>query len=388
MLKYKNAIIIFSDGEINAGTQEPSKLVHEVREKVRQLSHGLDESLSQWASISTVVLGKCASEAMYCLSKFCSSDAFYSLDMDVDKANTEIDIFLPVLLRKAAVAWNVSVNIEALNGAILKNDECSQDNKVKSIRASGRGPRTTKAYFYYDIPAASTKHIGIVLDLDGAGDEAVLQVKVEYSGFSGIRKTLLTTITKSEILEPSGEKSGKAIAENYKNDARLLSEDVLNKAAKHVIDGDADQSVADIEEGKSSLQKLLNKYGEMASTEEKAKTDIIDYAKSLMTNMESLLQTVKTNDDEDAEEQADTSWLKIKAVSSAISREAPTLAETVEDGNILCPLPEVRTVSSAPMRGQMERVYKEQGVRESLFFDFEGVIAELQASTNDDNLEF
>jgi hypothetical protein len=62
----------------------------------------------------------------------------------------------------------------------------------------------------------------------------------------------------------------------------IPEEDVLNKAAKHVIDGDADQSVADIEEGKSSLQKLLNKYGEMASTEEKAKTDIIDYAKSLM----------------------------------------------------------------------------------------------------------
>jgi hypothetical protein len=112
LLKYKNAIIIFSDGEINAGTQEPSKLVHEVREKVRQLSHGLDESLNQWVSISTVVLGKCASEAMYCLSKFCSSDAFYSLDMDVDKENTEVDIFLPVLLRKAAVAWNVSVYIE------------------------------------------------------------------------------------------------------------------------------------------------------------------------------------------------------------------------------------------------------------------------------------
>jgi hypothetical protein len=149
LLKYKNAIIIFSDGEINAGTQEPSKLVHEVREKVRQLSHGLDESLNQWVSISTVVLGKCASEAMYCLSKFCSSDAFYSLDMDVDKDNTEVDIFLPVLLRKAAVAWNVSVYIEALNGAIINNDECSQDNKVKSVRASSRGPRTTKAYFYY-----------------------------------------------------------------------------------------------------------------------------------------------------------------------------------------------------------------------------------------------
>jgi hypothetical protein len=83
------------------------------------------------------------------------------------------------LLRKAAVAWNVSVYIEALNGAIIKNDECSQDNKVKSLRTSSRGPRTTKAYFYYDIPAASTKHIGIVLDLDGARDEEVLQVRIK-----------------------------------------------------------------------------------------------------------------------------------------------------------------------------------------------------------------
>lgn len=389
LLSYKNAIIVLSDGEINAGTQEPSQLVHEVRERIRQHAHGLEESLNQWVSISTVVLGKTASESMFCLSKFCSSDAFYTIDFDVDKPNTEVDLFLPVLMRKAAVAWNVSVNVEAINGALLDNDECSQDNKVRTLKQSSRGLRTTKSYFYYDIPAASTRHIGIGINLDDAYEDEVLEIKVEYSGFSGQRKKIISVITKDEILQQSELKRGKAIAENYKNDARMLSEDVLNKAAKHVKDGDADQSAVDIEQGKSSLQQLLNKYGEMASREETAKTEIFDYAKSLMANMESLLQSVKiTKDDEDeAVEQAEKSWLKIKAVSSAITREAPALAETVADGSILCPLPNVRTVSSAPMRGQMERVYKEQGVRESLFFDFEGAIQELKASMKSDILQ-
>lgn len=386
LLHYRNAIIVFSDGEVNAGTQEPSKLVHEVREKIRQLSFGLDESLNQWASISTVVLGKSASEIMYCLSKFCSSDAFYTIDMDVDNSNTETDLFLPVLMRKAAVAWNVSVYIESVNGAVLINEDCSQDNKVRTHGQSSRGPKTAKAYFYYDIPAASTRHIGIGLDLDEAFEEEVLRVKVEYSGFSGERKTITKTITKSDILTEGRVQGGKAITEHYKNDARMLSEEVLGKAAKAVLDGNSGGSANAMRQGQSELQKLMNKYGDMADKQETAQTEIFDYAKSLMSNFESLLQKVNTPIDDDTDEQteAESSWLKIKAVSSAISREAPGLAETVTDSNILCPLPDVSKVSSTPMRAEMEKVYKEKGVRESLFFDFDGAIDELKKSMKKD----
>lgn len=386
LLHYRNAIIVFSDGEVNAGTQEPSKLVHEVREKIRQLSFGLDESLNQWASISTVVLGKSASEIMYCLSKFCSSDAFYTIDMDVDNSNTETDLFLPVLMRKAAVAWNVSVYIESVNGAVLINEDCSQDNKVRTHGQSSRGPKTAKAYFYYDIPAASTRHIGIGLDLDEAFEEEVLRVKVEYSGFSGERKTITKTITKSDILTEGRVQGGKAITEHYKNDARMLSEEVLGKAAKAVLDGNSGGSANAMRQGQSELQKLMNRYGDMADKQETAQTEIFDYAKSLMSNFESLLQKVNTPIDDDTDEQteAESSWLKIKAVSSAISREAPGLAETVTDSNILCPLPDVSKVSSTPMRAEMEKVYKEKGVRESLFFDFDGAIDELKKSMKKD----
>ncbi|XP_052062619.1 uncharacterized protein LOC127702455 [Mytilus californianus] len=386
LLHYRNAIIVFSDGEVNAGTQEPSKLVHEVREKIRQLSFGLDESLNQWASISTVVLGKSASEIMFCLSKFCSSDAFYTIDMDVDNSNTETDLFLPVLMRKAAVAWNVSVYIESVNGAVLINEDCSQDNKVRTHGQSSRGPKTAKAYFYYDIPAASTRHIGIGLDLEEAFEEEVLRVKVEYSGFSGERKTITKTITKSDILTEGRVQGGKAITEHYKNDARMLSEEVLGKAAKAALDGNSGGSANAMREGQSELQKLMNTYGDMADKQETAQTEIFDYAKSLMSNFESLLQKVNTPIDDDTDEQteAESSWLKIKAVSSAISREAPGLAETVTDSNILCPLPDVSKVSSTPMRAEMEKVYKEKGVRESLFFDFDGAIDELKKSIKKD----
>ncbi|VDI83049.1 uncharacterized protein LOC143080004 isoform X1 [Mytilus galloprovincialis] len=386
LLHYRNAIIVFSDGEVNAGTQEPSKLVHEVREKIRQLSFGLDESLNQWASISTVVLGKSASEIMFCLSKFCSSDAFYTIDMDVDNSNTETDLFLPVLMRKAAVAWNVSVYIESVNGAVLINEDCSQDNKVRTHGQSSRGPKTAKAYFYYDIPAASTRHIGIGVDLEEAFEEEVLKVKVEYSGFSGERKTIIRTITKSDILTEGRVQGGKAITEHYKNDARMLSEEVLGKAAKAALDGNSGGSADAMREGQSELQKLMNRYGDMADKQETAQTEIFDYAKSLMSNFECLLQKVNTPKDEDTDEQieAESSWLKIKAVSSAISREAPGLAETVSDSNILCPLPDVRKVSSTPMRTEMEKVYKEKGIRESLFFDFDGAIDELKKSIKKD----
>lgn len=373
LFNYRNTIIVFSDGEVNAGTQSPNELVHEVREKIRKLSKGLDESLNQWVSISTVVLGKTASEVMYCLSKFCSSDAFYTIDMDVDKNNAEIDLFLPVLMRKSALVWNVSVYVESLNGATIINESCSQENKVRSGK-SVKGPRTAKAYFYYDIPAASSRHIGIGVNLNEASDGEVLRITMDYSSFYGVRKSIVKSVTKTEILQRSDSRRGKAITEHYKNDARMLSEEVLGKAARAALEGNSEKSADNIQKGKSDLQKLMDKYGEMAEKEETTKTEIVDYAHSLMQNMESLLQKVKPkpNDTNEHSELSQASWLKIKAVSSAITRETPGMAETVSNGNVLCPLPEIRP--SEPM----ENAYKK--VRESWFFDFDEAITGLQSS--------
>lgn len=379
---YRNTIIVFSDGEVNAGTQSPNELVREVRDKIRKLSKGLDESVNQWVSISTVMLGKTASECMYCLSKFCSSDAFYAIDMDVDKNNSEIDLFLPVLMRKSAIVWNVSVHVEALNGATIIDGNCSQENKVRSGQTTANGPRTAKAYFFYDIPAASFRHIGIGLDLREARDEEVLQITMDYSTFYGVRKTIIKTLTKTEILQKRDSRHGKAIAEHYKNDARLISEEILSKAAKAALEGNSGKSAANIEKGKSDLQKLMNKYGEMAMAEkeETSNSEIIGYAESLMQNMESLLQAVKPRSSEqsECEEQSQKSWLKIKAVSSAITREAPGMAETVSNGNLLCPLPNTR--HSEPMEKACKMV------RESWFFNFDEALTGLASSFKENDL--
>lgn len=102
LLTYRNSIIVFSDGEINEGTKEPNKLIHEVREKIRRNAFDLDDSQNQWVSISTIATGNDVSEAMYLLSKCCSSDAFYHLDVQKSEEN-DPDLFLPVMLRKTAV---------------------------------------------------------------------------------------------------------------------------------------------------------------------------------------------------------------------------------------------------------------------------------------------
>lgn len=76
LLEYRNIIIVCSDGEINAGKQEPGKVVHDVREKIRNMSFGLDDSQNQWVTISVIATRNDVTETMYLLSKICSSLSF------------------------------------------------------------------------------------------------------------------------------------------------------------------------------------------------------------------------------------------------------------------------------------------------------------------------
>ena len=70
-------------------------------------------------------LGNAVSEQAYMLSKHCSSDAFYYIDSDIE--DPEAELFIPVLLRKSAVAWNISLLVEVFNDLTFVDEKCTQD---------------------------------------------------------------------------------------------------------------------------------------------------------------------------------------------------------------------------------------------------------------------
>lgn len=396
LLTYRNSIIVFSDGEINEGTKEPNKLIHEIREKIRRNAYDLDDSQNQWVSISTIATGNDVSEAMYLISKCCSSDAFYHLDVQKSDEN-DPDLFLPVMLRKTAVVWNVSLVMEAVNGAVIINNETSQDNKVR-LRGSKKGKdKMEKAFFYYDIPAASTRHIGVALDLSNVDSDAntvVLKIKVEYTKAVGMRMKYFVEIARGEFSDQTGRKS-EAIKANLMHDARLISQSVLHMAAEHVKTGNIEASANEIKQGQSELQALMDKYGAMAAaepeseaprgrhcivshadtlmrsvrdmlvdvTEEKETEEEETYASNIMSTMQSLLTELEGSKTQDSHEPDGKNWARIKAVSSAISRETPTISSDVNTDR-LAPLPNIRRISGN-LQFQMDNLQKKREARKS-----------------------
>ncbi|KAJ8316176.1 hypothetical protein KUTeg_006190 [Tegillarca granosa] len=378
LLEYRNAIIVFSDGEINAGIQEPGKLVHYVREKIRNMSFGLDDSQNQWVTISVIATGNDVSETVYLLSKICSSEAFYHLDMESNNVN--FDMYLPILMRKTAVVWNVSLLAETLNGARLINEECTQDCKIR-LRYTVKGmERTKKAFFFYDMQASSKKHVGLTISMDNVCDDTsteIANIRESYTSFSGKRKCTTRIIQTEDLQMEDEKKKQKIIEKNLMMDARTVSVIALQNAADNVRSGNIAASTADLEEGGSEVQKLCEKYGAMASTSEDVKLNINLYATSLMKNMENLLKAVQgiTGDDNTNKNRQ---WAKIKTVSSAIEREVPTVSETVSNSNLLCPLPAIRDVSSPQTRQQIGNIYTQRGVRDSVFLENLNTILEKQ----------
>ncbi|XP_021370361.1 uncharacterized protein LOC110461270 isoform X2 [Mizuhopecten yessoensis] len=382
LLGYRNSIIVFSDGEINLGTQEPQRLVHEVREKIRAMSFGLDYTQNQWVSISTVVTGSNSTEIMHSLSKFCSSDAFYQLDTEKATSQAEVDFFLPVMMRKTAIAWNVALHVQSLNGATIVNADCTQENKVRL-----RGPKTTdgektqKAYFFYDIPAASEKHVGIVIDLSRASQNPevkVLTATINFTGISGKRRTVIKDVTLADLMTTDLAKKKEALEDIYMHEARIVSQIAVSKAAEEIKSGRAEKSRTRLLEGQSDLQRLMESYGQKAE-EEEVHIDITPHAESVIKNLQSLLDAIETATGQD-EDVNGKNWIRMKVVSSAITREAPTTSDTVSDTDILCPLPKIRQVSSDNIRKQMVQVYRKEGVRNSSFVNMDHTLNELSHS--------
>lgn len=65
------------------------------------------------------------SEPAYLLSKHCSSDAYYYIESDAE--DPEAELFIPVLLRKTAVAWNISLFAEIFAELSFVDEKCTQD---------------------------------------------------------------------------------------------------------------------------------------------------------------------------------------------------------------------------------------------------------------------
>lgn len=361
-LSRKNSILVFSDGEVNSGTIPSQHLVHEVRQNIRQMVPSIDDSQNQWVTISVITTGNSVSEQAYLLSKVCSSDAYYHIDKDTE--DPEADLFIPVLLRKTAVAWNISVLVEVTQDIVFVDKQCTQDFRVRLRRSlSGKDKNSEKAYFLYDFPAGHSRQLGVCLDLSCiqnlenlSKEEELVKLRVEYSNIKGERLWQERSITVSDISRARATPGSQAALDAvHKHDLRTVSTDVFHAAAEHVRDGDYSKSKDVLLGGQRDIKAMLDRFGAEAQTvESRPGPEFQMYAKSVVENLGLLIDCMESSNNTGA-------WNKIKAVSTAISRETPNAAESVKDGGILCPLPDIEKMETPGLTNAMEKLKAKQG---------------------------
>lgn len=357
----KNSILVFTDGEINAGTTDTNSLIHEVRQNIRQMAPNFDESSKQWVTISVITTGTCISDHAYMLSKTCSSDAYYYINKDSD--DPESELFLPVLLRKTAVAWNISYVVKTFHGLTFIDNKCSKDNRIRLQRSfSNKGSSAEKAYFMYDFPAGNTRHLGICAKWYGpesvaylSDTEVLFRLRVEFTNINGERFWQEQTVTKHDVLEAIDHKNEKACIAAYKHELQLVSCDVLRSAAEHVKTGKTEMSKAIMVGGQDNIKVLFQEFGEK-SREEKSNEEIAlihKYTKSVLDNLGDLIKTMEQS-------VAGETWNKMKALSTAIARESPSATDTLIDGDIICPMPNIDHMESGGMKTSLEYLVAKQ----------------------------
>lgn len=298
------------------------------------------------------------------LSKTCSSDAYYYINKDT--VDPEAEVFVPVLLRKSAVAWNISYVIEVLHDVRLMEDKCSRGNRIRLRRSlSGREGSLEKAYFMYDFPADHSRHIGICVEWNGqeslahlSDDDAVFNLRVEFTNIAGARYWQEQVITKRDVINALNQKETDpaTMAAACKHEVQMISGDILQSAAEHVKAGERKKSKDVMLQGKQSLQALMEEYGAKAqeSTTTENKASLVQFAASVVENLGALVETIE-------EASTGESWNKMKAVSTAVAREMPNTNETLLDGGVLCPLPEVEYKQSTAMSDPLRRLRARHG---------------------------
>lgn len=235
---------------------------------------------------------------------------------------------------------------------------------------SSKGKKAEKAYFLYDFPAGHSRQIGICVDgsqLDNLEskpeDEVLLQLRVEYTNIKGERLWQERKINVSDIRE-ARTKPGSAAALNavHKHDLRIITTDVFHAAAEHVRGGDFLKSKSALINGQKDIKTMLEKFGADAMTaESKPGPEFTMYAKSVVDNLGALIECMEQSSDKG-------SWNRIKAVSTAIGRETPNATDTVKDGDILCPLPEIDPLENTGLTNAMEKLIAKQGKKKRITF--------------------
>ncbi|XP_041373443.1 uncharacterized protein LOC121386563 [Gigantopelta aegis] len=362
-LIYRNAIIIFSDGEINKGVTDPESLVSRVRDAIRTSNVTSELQTDQWLSIACVTTGGFVSNAMYLLSKYCGNDAFYYLDNQLD--HPEVDMMIPLLLRKSAIAQFVTLSVSTINGAQLKPTECTREHSIRK-RKTAHTENKQMTYYLHDFAAGMEKHFAVAIDLaryDMDNDNGLMWVNLEYADAKGNIQTVSKSIKFSDRLTlikgPDGYNKG--ILEKAKQEMRSLSQTAFRRTAMIVEQEDNSHTVLPLEEGKLQLQEITKHYSKLASREE-TRMEISRFCDAIQVNMNRLMDSVTKS-----QRGVGHKWSKLKAVSSSIFRETPNVAQMVAESQLLCPMPVVKDCVSIRTKALAMKVTCRQTVTSGLF---------------------
>ncbi|XP_055959017.1 uncharacterized protein LOC126830151 isoform X2 [Patella vulgata] len=356
---YRNAIIVFSDGEINSGITDVDALLHATRERIRQCKPQLALKSDQWLSISCVTTGGNVSEAMYLLSKFCGNDAYYYIDSNT--VNPQTDMMIPVLLRKSAIAQFLTMTVLTENGAELDPNNCTWEHSIRrKHRPISRATESVKiSYYLHDMPAGSQKHFAVEVDLKNYRiheSPDLLNVELEFVDNKGNIQTTTKRVKFNDILTQTSSPTEyeKGVILLAKNDIRFSMQASCRKTANIISEKDGSSPEAVLEDGILDIKKLTESYADRARQPETKQTIHI-YGREVVKNMSKLLETITKSSRGDGHK-----WTKIKAVSSSISRETPNVSNLVTGAGNLCPLPAVSDCATNRMRALALKIFQDQ----------------------------
>ena len=232
---------------------------------------------------------------------------------------------------------------------------------------SGKGSKAEKAYFLYDFPAGHSRQIGVCVDLHNLENrdegETVIKLRVEYTNIKGQRLWQEKIINKLDVtavrISPGNIAALNVV---HKNDLRMVFANVCHAAAEHVREGELQKSKAALMNGQEDIKAIVERFGASAQTiESKPGPELTTYAKSVVDNLGALIECIDKASHSGA-------WNKIKAVSTAIAREAPNATDTVKKGDVLCPFPEIEHMETEGLASAMERLLVRQGKRKRITF--------------------
>lgn len=375
-LVYRNCIIIFSDGEVNAGKTDPQTLVHVTREKIREVATPAGVLGDLWVNVSCVTTGSQFSEALYLLSKMCGSDAYFFVDGS--RNHPEADMLVPLMLRKTACAQMVSVTVSASHGARIVPRDCSQEYSVR--RKQGRGLQKVGScegvsYFIHDMPVGAKKSFKITLEigtscqgsrgsysddnlrnnesLDGC---PLLSVSVQYVDAGGVLREISKHVQRQNVLSvrsPERSRAVRVMANAAVCSLRQIFQNTCRNVAKILDDGSCHDDDPETWKALVSME-VQTGIGELKLAADEVlpyldatdlRSEFQSIVKAINSNL-SKLQSVVTRQICSSSASRGKSWQFIKAMSSAVSRQLPTISNVLVEQEIVCPLQEASSCES------------------------------------------